>query len=97
MANIKYFAECNGQAHQLTRVFHSGNFTRAKDFTGNCPGCGQKHAADRMIEYKQFATKHVCDSRCVNAQGKVMKCECSCGGKNHGRGGVVRTVEVVSA
>lgn len=40
----------------------------------------------RSVEYKSFASKHVCDSRCYNATGRVMKCECSCGGKNHGKG-----------
>jgi len=41
---------------------------------------------ERTIEYKTFASKHDCDSRCMNATGRTMKCECSCGGKNHGRG-----------
>ncbi len=40
----------------------------------------------RIVEYKSFASKHVCDARCYNATGRIMKCECACGGKNHGRG-----------
>jgi hypothetical protein len=40
----------------------------------------------RSVEYKSFASKHVCDARCYNADGRIMKCECSCGGKNHGKG-----------
>lgn len=28
---------------------------------------------------------HECDARCRNATGRVMKCECACGGKNHGK------------
>lgn len=43
-------------------------------------------AVERVIEYKSNPSKHICDARCVNATGKIMKCECSCGGKNHGRG-----------
>ena len=42
--------------------------------------------ADRVIEYKSNPSRHECDARCFNATGRVMKCECSCGGKNHGRG-----------
>ena len=87
MANIKYFAECNGQAVELTAVAHNGSpfISRASDFTGRCT-CGARHQATRMIERKANPSRHVCDSRCVNATGRVMKCECACGGKNHGRG-----------
>lgn len=42
--------------------------------------------ADRKVEYKRSPSRHACDARCLNATGRVMKCECSCGGKNHGRG-----------
>lgn len=96
MANIKYFAECGGQAVELKNVFHNGNGTKAKDFRGTCPACGQRHDAVRQIEFKAFARKHECDARCLNATGRVMKCECSCGGKNHGRSSHV-TVEEVAA
>lgn len=41
---------------------------------------------ERIIIYKSNPSKHVCDARCVNATGRTMNCECSCGGKNHGRG-----------
>jgi len=40
----------------------------------------------RMVTYKSNPSKHVCDARCVNARGRTMNCECSCGGKNHGKG-----------
>lgn len=43
-------------------------------------------AVTRKIEMKSMPSKHICDSRCVNATGRIMKCECSCGGKNHGKG-----------
>lgn len=43
-------------------------------------------SADRVIEYKSRPSRHVCDARCLNATGRIMKCECSCGGKNHGLG-----------
>lgn len=42
--------------------------------------------AERAIEYKKNPSKHKCDARCQNATGRIMKCECSCGGRNHGLG-----------
>jgi hypothetical protein len=41
----------------------------------------------RVINYKSNPSKHICDARCMNATGRTMQCECSCGGKNHGNGG----------
>lgn len=43
----------------------------------------------RCIELKANPSRHECDSRCLNATGRNMKCECSCGGKNHGRGAYI--------
>lgn len=40
----------------------------------------------RVITYKSNPSKHECDARCMGATGKIMNCECSCGGKNHGKG-----------
>lgn len=40
----------------------------------------------RKVMYKSFPSKHECDARCMNAKGRTMNCECSCGGKNHGKG-----------
>jgi len=39
----------------------------------------------RKVQYKAFASKHACDRRCMYATGRTMQCECSCGGKNHGK------------
>lgn len=44
---------------------------------------------ERVINFKSNPSKHECDARCMNATGRTMNCECSCGGKNHGRGGFV--------
>lgn len=85
MADFRYFVECDGKAVQLRQVYHEGQRTRPQDFVGTCE-CGERHRAQRRIEYKAFARRHECDSRCLNATGKVMRCECACGGKNHGRG-----------
>lgn len=40
----------------------------------------------RTVQTPYTFTKHECDDRCLNAQGKLMKCECQCGGRNHGKG-----------
>lgn len=86
MANLKYFAECNGQAVELVNVRHDGHVkTTAEHFSGIC-SCGQRHIAARLIEFKSQPRRHACDARCLNATGRIMKCECSCNGKNHGRG-----------
>lgn len=97
MANIKYFADIDGETHQLTSVQHDGSpYSSAKHFTG-LTAEGRRVTCTRSIEYKQFARKHDCDSRCIHAQGKIMKCECACGGKNHGRGSSVSLVCVAVA
>ncbi|MGJ7039199.1 hypothetical protein J2Y63_002454 [Shinella sp. BE166] len=88
MAKFKYFA---GEK-ELSGVYQEGRnsffgyiskedlvFVPGKGWTGYVK-------ADRVIEYKSNPSRHECDARCMNATGRVMKCECSCGGKNHGRG-----------
>ena len=87
MARIKYF---NGD-RELSGVYRDGKtaygyvskddlvFVPGKGWTGYVP-------AERVIEYKSSPSRHACDDRCLYATGRVMKCECSCGGKNHGRG-----------
>lgn len=107
MAKIKYFADVDGQALELTTIFPMDN----KEFTDRFPGVkGRRYDSfaklagcegnlrqgatvypvTRQIEYKTAnPSKHVCNDKCINATGKIMRCECSCGGKNHGRGGFV--------
>lgn len=87
MSNIRYFSGGN----QLQGVYYDGNkalgyvskddlvYVADKGWTGYVQ-------ADRVVEYKSNPSRHECDSRCMNATGRIMKCECSCGGKNHGRG-----------
>lgn len=43
-------------------------------------------AVERSVQYSKSPSRHECDARCLNATGRVMRCECACGGKNHGRG-----------
>jgi hypothetical protein len=46
-----------------------------------CPRCGAFTWLHRIVE--GFRTDAVCDHRCTGARS--FKCECSCGGENHGR------------
>lgn len=90
MANIKYFAEVDGETVQLSAIWHNGSARRPQPqhFTGLTPA-GARVTAQRMITYKSNPSRHECDARCQNAQGRTMNCECSCGGKNHGKGFLV--------
>ena len=89
MANYRYFADVDGKAIQLSSVYHDGHVsTKVNHFFGR-DDAGNILQATRMIEYKSQPSRHECDARCINATGKIMRCECSCGGKNHGRGAFV--------
>lgn len=86
MPNFKYFAEQDGQTVQLDRIRHDGHISvAAHHFSGIAPD-GSLLTAARKIEFKSNPSRHACDDRCVHATGRTMRCECSCGGKNHGRG-----------
>lgn len=87
MAKIKYFAgetELQGVHERKGKLFGYVS----KDDLFFVPGEGWKGytAVERTVEYKTNPSRHECDARCVNATGRIMKCECSCGGKNHGKG-----------
>lgn len=87
MANIKYFAgekELFGVREQKGVLVGFGS--KEELFFVEGQGWQGFTAVERKIEYKSNPSKHECDARCLNATGLVMKCECSCGGKNHGRG-----------
>lgn len=88
MANIKYFS---GET-ELKMVHYVGRqaFGTPVGFEPvYVQGQGWDRGtvkAERIIEYKSNPSRHECDARCTGATGRTMKCECSCGGKNHGRG-----------
>jgi hypothetical protein len=82
MTSLRYFAEVNGQPVRFDRVDYRGSAGRF----GWHAETGSWVKVERSVEYKSAPSKHVCDDRCMNATGRTMKCECSCGGKNHGRG-----------
>jgi len=45
-----------------------------------CPNCKSHRKSATVVG---TVTEHECDARCMASTGPV--CECSCGGKNHGR------------
>jgi hypothetical protein len=85
MANIKYFADTAAG----TLVFDRVDYLSRKDIRGYDQSTASWVKVTRAIEIKSNPSRHECDDRCMNATGLVMKCECKCGGKNHGRGSFV--------
>ena len=83
MANIIHFADLpTGTVSNKLADYDLGSNKMPRFWT-------EEHGwvrANRKIEYKKYASRHECDARCVNATGRIMKCECACGGKNHGKG-----------
>ena len=84
MANFRYFAEHNGKIVRLANVYHDGHVSTAAHHFFGWAEDGTKLQVSRKIEYKSNPSKHKCDARCTNAKG--FRCECECGGKNHGSG-----------
>lgn len=87
MANIKYFADL---ADGTTLEFRKVDYRSRKDIRGYDHSTGQWVQCNRAVEYKKNPSRHECDDRCMNATGRIMKCECRCGGKNHGKGSSFR-------
>lgn len=93
MATVKYFA---GDLELSSIDFRGKSANDPASFWGYPEGVtpvfvqGQgwvgRVQADRKVIYKSNPSGHECDARCFNATGRVMQCECSCGGKNHGLG-----------
>ncbi len=83
MANIKYFADLeDGTTLEFAKI----DYRSRKDMRGYNPITGQWVKCNRVVEFKSNPSRHECDSRCTRATGRTMRCECSCGGKNHGKG-----------
>jgi hypothetical protein len=94
MALFAYFADLpNGSTIEWRGTVERGQVRAARGIDnqgrgkvrGYVEGLGWVKVT-RTVEMKSSPSRHECDARCLNATGLVMKCECSCGGKNHGRG-----------
>jgi hypothetical protein len=53
---------------------------------------GRVLPVERLIEYKQFPSRHECNAKCLNGKHNGT-CECQCGGKNHGAGMFTKLME----
>lgn len=99
--DYRYFADVNGTTTQLIgNIQPMDNAEYARRFPGVAGRRYDSfsmmigYSADdprnplpltRSIKYKKHASGHDCDPRCTGARGRTMNCECSCGGKNHGK------------
>jgi hypothetical protein len=85
MANLRFFADlADGSALVFKRVDYdqgSNKAPRAWDETTRT-----WVRVTRTVNMKSNPSRHECDARCMGATGRTMNCECSCGGKNHGKG-----------
>lgn len=86
MANLKYFAGANELqgVHQRNGKL-VGYVSKSDLFFVEGQGWQGYTPVERTVNYKSNPSRHECDARCMNANGRTMNCECSCGGKNHGR------------
>lgn len=86
---LTYFADLpNGETLRFRdgkdRVWNKNQSSKHNDTWGWTGAEWVKIA--RVVNYKSNPSLHECDARCMNASGRTMNCECSCGGKNHGKG-----------
>jgi hypothetical protein len=93
MADMRYFAELNGETimkRNKDRGIRCITRRAGRNvFELYVEGHGWVEAT-RVINFKSNPSRHECDARCMFASGKTMTCECSCGGKNHGKGAAIR-------
>ena len=97
MARIKHFSDVGGPV-ELGAIWGMAN----KEFAERWPGIkglrqdgfqkwvgrapdGSILPVTRMIERKANPSLHECDARCLGGRHNG-RCECRCGGKNHGAG-----------
>lgn len=99
MAQLKYFADIDGQAIELVsgittmnnvwfdRKYPGVKAIRSDSFSKRCGRAadGRILPVTRIIEYKARPSLHECNAKCLNGKHNG-KCECLCGGKNHGAG-----------
>lgn len=97
MAAFRYFSDFNGETIAITDIHGLDNAKFAELFTGvngkrsdsfqrfvGKDATGRLLPLTRSIERPGHSSNHKCDARCQNARGH--KCECACGGHNHGKG-----------
>ncbi len=84
MADYRFFADLpSGETLMSKRADYDQGYRTLPRFW--VTGAGWVRAT-RIVIRKSSPSMHECDARCINATGRTMQCECSCGGKNHGKG-----------
>lgn len=90
MASLKFFADAaDGTVIEFAKVWNRNQSHRHNDTWGFDAALQAWVKVTRVVERKSNPSRHECDARCLNANGRTMKCECACGGKNHGRGSFI--------
>ena len=107
MATIKYYCDAFGDTQELKAPYGLPNSEFAARFPGvkgfrhdgftklvgyPLQGPGDVLPVTRKIEYKSAPSRHECNAKCLNGKHNGI-CECQCGGKNHGRGTFISTLE----
>lgn len=79
----------SGAFRRVANIMHRQEGDRlvrsSDDAMRPCVACGARSVIGTKVE--GFTTEHVCDARCTEAKGH--KCECSCGGAQHGKAWLV--------
>lgn len=101
MANIRYFSDTKDSPVLLLAVFPMKNAEfastfgaiRARKFDSFAKLVGRAKdgrilPVTRVIEFKANPSLHICNAKCMNGNCNG-RCECRCGGANHGRGAFV--------
>lgn len=86
-ATVKRVQLNNGMTRSRIIEPRVGYFEDAKTLSGYVEGRGM-FKITRKVVMKSLPSRHECDARCMFATGRTMNCECACGGKNHGKGGI---------
>lgn len=108
MANtFKYFSDVGGESVELLYVMPLANAWFERKYSGvkvvkfdgfkklaGRTADGVMLPVTRRIEYKANPSLHECDARCIGGKHNG-KCECKCGGKNHGAGMFTKLVGVL--
>lgn len=70
------------EPESMTRLTEAGTRISSSHITEwRCPKCEGSRVEGSQVRGQH--SSHVCDARCMCATGPL--CECSCGGKNHGK------------
>lgn len=99
MAQLRHFSDLNGNTVRLDFVTAMPNdkfraqwpnvkglrYDGYQMWVGRQTGVKDYLPVTRRIDMKSNPSKHECNAKCLNGAHNG-RCECKCGGMNHGRG-----------